>query len=597
MSCLRLFFSVVLMLGALCSSASDVVINLRDYGVRPDTKKDMSGKMADALSKINEKYGHCDSLTLMLEPGRYDFYPQRATLRPYFISNHDQDSAKRVAINLDGWTGTTFNGNGADIICHGVMLPIALVNSNNCSLRNFSIDFSNPHISQVEIVESAQDGITFRPGKEVKYRIKDSRFQSYGTGWTRNPDYGMAFDKDTHHIIYNTSDVWCPMDSLVSMPDNMLKSPKWVNNKLKAGTIVALRNWQRPAPALFLSKDTTTMVENVTVHYAEGMGLLAQLCTDITLDRFSVAIRANSGRYFTTQADATHFSGCKGTIKSVNGLYEAMMDDAINVHGTYLKVVDAKSPNIIRGRYMHDQSFGFDWGYPGDSVVIVNSSTMDYLSDTLCIKNINKLNSKEFEITFTSPLPSGIDSGNDFGIENITWTPEVLFANNIIRNNRARGSLFSTPKKVVVENNIYDHTSGAAILLSGDCNGWYETGACRDVTIRNNRFINALTCLFQFTEAVISIYPVIPNVKKQTSYFHGGEKGIRIENNVFETFDNPLLYALSVDGLFFRNNVVRHNNDFAAFHNNKFAIKLERVRNAIIAGNRSDTDDMDIKVD
>lgn len=37
---------------------------------------------------------------------------------------------------------------------------------------------------------------------------------------------------------------------------------------------------------------------------------------------------------FTTQADATHFSGCKGKITSCNGLYEGMMDDAINVHGT-----------------------------------------------------------------------------------------------------------------------------------------------------------------------------------------------------------------------------------------------------------------------
>ena len=39
-----------------------------------------------------------------------------------------------------------------------------------------------------------------------------------------------------------------------------------------------------------------------------------------------------------TQADATHFSSCRGKIDSRNGLYEGMMDDAINVHGTYLKI-------------------------------------------------------------------------------------------------------------------------------------------------------------------------------------------------------------------------------------------------------------------
>lgn len=61
------------------------------------------------------------------------------------------------------------------------------------------------------------------------------------------------------------------------------------------------------------------------------MGLLAQLCENITLDRFNVCLKGpNDPRYFTTQADATHFSGCKGAIISKNGLYEGMMDDAIN---------------------------------------------------------------------------------------------------------------------------------------------------------------------------------------------------------------------------------------------------------------------------
>lgn len=76
------------------------------------------------------------------------------------------------------------------------------------------------------------------------------------------------------------------------------------------------------------------------------------------------------------------------------------------------------------------------------------------------------------------------------GIENLTWTPEVVFANNVIRNNRARGSLFSTPRKTIIENNLFDHTSGAAILLCGDCNGWFETGACRNVLIVEIRFVS-----------------------------------------------------------------------------------------------------------
>ena len=84
-----------------------------------------------------------------------------------------------------------------------------------------------------------------------------------------------------------------------------------------------------------------------------------EMSENITLDKFSVCLRGKDDpRYFTTQADATHFSGCKGLIRSVGGLYEGMMDDAINVHGTYLKVQKRIDDKTLVGEYMHGQSYG-----------------------------------------------------------------------------------------------------------------------------------------------------------------------------------------------------------------------------------------------
>lgn len=589
---------VVVFFFLICAHAGAVKrIQLNDYGVKPNTGKDMTVNMHKALAKIKAQCAAEDSVTLLLSPGRYDFHDTKAKSYPYYISNHDQDGSKRVAINMDGWSNCTLDGCGAEIVCHGVMLPIAMVNSTNCSISNLSVDFANPHISQIEIVENSSSGIKFRPSDEVKYRIENHQFVAYGEGWERKPNYGMCFEKDSHHILYRTSDTWCGVDSVVKMKNGLLYAPRWINPQLVPGTMVTLRTWQRPAPAIFLSLNKNSSISGVTVHYAEGMGLLAQLCENVTLNDFKVALRPDGGRYFTTQADATHFSGCKGKIVSVNGLYESMMDDAINVHGTYLRVKSVVAPNAVRAVYMHDQTYGMPWGFPGDSVSVVNSATMDYAKERLSIKDITNVSQKEFIITFTSPLPDSIDFESGVGLENLSWTPEVLFANNIVRNNRARGSLFSTPRKVVVEHNLYDHTSGSAILLSGDCNGWYETGACRDVTIRNNRFVNSLTSQFQFTEAIISIFPVIPDLAKQQSYFHGSPQGIVIENNDFVTFDTPLVYAVSVDGLKIENNKVTHNSDFQPYHPNQFAFNLRRVKNVKIAGNQNDTGELSVKID
>lgn len=584
--------SLSLVLSCTTLSAQKVY-EISAFGLKANSSKNASPVLQKALAKIKAEYKEGEKVILRFPEGRYEFHEKGAAVREYYISNHDQTNPKKVGIALEDMKNLTLDGQGSEFVFHGRMLPVSLLRSENCLLKNFSIDFENPHIAQVKIVENdPQDGIVFEPAPWVDYRIaKDSIFEAYGEGWTMRHSWGIAFDGDTKHLVYNTSDIGCPTKGASEAAPRRIHAPGWKDARLVPGTVVAMRGWGRPTPGIFLSHDVNTTIENVKVHYAEGMGLLAQLCENITLEKFGVCLKGDADpRYFTTQADATHFSGCKGKILSCNGLYEGMMDDAINVHGTYLKVVKRVDDRTLVGRYMHGQSWGFEWGCPGDEVQFIRSNTMELVGKQNKIISIRPYDkeqtegAREFLITFQEPVDQVINEQSGFGIENLTWTPEVLFSGNVIRNNRARGSLFSTPRKTIVENNLFDHTSGAAILLCGDCNGWFETGACRHVIIRKNRFVNALTNLFQFTNAVISIYPEIPDLKGQQQYFHGGpEGGIVIEDNEFETFDAPILYAKSVDGLVFRNNTIKLNTEYKPFHPNRNRFWLERVTNVTIA--------------
>lgn len=584
--------SMVLLCSAFSLSAQKVY-DLSDYGLRPNSKKNASPIVQKVIARIQAECTNGEPVILRFAEGRYHFHEKGSTVREYYISNHDQDNPKKVGLALEDLKNLTLDGQGAEFVFHGRMLPVSLLRSENCTLKNFRIDFANPHIAQVKVIENdPQQGIVFEPAPWVDYRItKDSVFEAYGEGWKLQHAWGIAFEGATKHLVYNTSDIACPTKGAREIAPRRILAPSWKDQRLVPGTVVAMRGWGRPTPGIFLSHDVNTTLQNVRVHYAEGMGLLAQLCENITLDGFGVCLRgADDPRYFTTQADATHFSGCKGKIISCNGLYEGMMDDAINVHGTYLKVVKRVDDRTLVGRYMHDQAWGFEWGCPGDEVQFVRSNTMELVGQENRIASIRPYDkeqiagAREFLITFAEPVDAAISEQQGFGIENLTWTPEVVFSVNTIRNNRARGTLFSTPRLTVVENNLFDHTSGAAILLCGDCNGWFETGACRNVIIRKNIFKNALTNLFQFTNAVISIYPEIPNLKDQQKYFHGGKDGgIVIEDNVFETFDTPILYAKSVDGLIFRRNVIKTNHDYKPFHPNQRRFWLERVTNVSIS--------------
>ena len=188
------------------------------------------------------------------------------------------------------------------------MLPLSLLRSEDCTLRNFSIDFETPHITQVKVLKSGEEGITFEPAAWVKCRINEKGFfESYGEGWSSAPQGGIAFEEKTKRLVYRTSDLWCPMEGVKEVSPRVYHAPQWKDARLIPGTVVALRTYYRPAPGIFLSGDKNTCLQNVKVHYAEGMGLLAQLCENITLDEFSVCLRGDKDpRYFTTQADATH---------------------------------------------------------------------------------------------------------------------------------------------------------------------------------------------------------------------------------------------------------------------------------------------------
>jgi hypothetical protein len=145
----------------------------------------------------------------------------------------------------------------------------------------------------------------------------------------------------------------------------------------------------------------------------------------------------------------------------------------------------------------------------------------------------------------------------------------------------------TTPGKVVIERNVFE-SSGSAILISGDANGWYESGAVRDVLICGNTFNDpCMTNPYQFCEGIISIFPIIPAPQKAPAPFH---RNIRVEDNVFHAFDYPVLYAKSVDGLTFSNNRIERSTRYEPYHRRQHMLNLEYCRRVTIDKNRLEGD-------
>jgi hypothetical protein len=268
-----------------------------------------------------------------------------------------------------------------------------------------------------------------------------------------------------------------------------------------------------------------------------GLGVVGQFCENIRCEELMLAPRPETGRTAAAFADFLHFSGCRGRIEVLNSRFAGAHDDAINIHGTYLRIVERPAPNRMRVRFMHGQTYGFDAFFPGDEVEWVNGETL-VSRGVGRIERVERLGDRELLLTLSEPAPDGSDAGDV--VENVTWTPEVVVRGNRIAGIPTRGLLLTTRRKTVVENNVFEGTAMSAVLIAGDAGDWYESGKVADIRIHGNRFIEC-------GEPVIAILPEIDSVNAERPV----HSNIRIEDNEFFLWEGTALQARSVEKLRF----------------------------------------------
>lgn len=527
----------------------------------PENAADVGPALRSILSKTGATPEEAGEITINLAPGEYHFYPDGALRMSYYISNHDQQNIQPVAMPIVGQKNLTINGNGAVLIFHGKIQPVLFMDSENVKLRDVTIRHDNPYYNEGRIVEIKEGTTTLEYPEQFSWEVRDGVYYLTGDGEPKAPGAVLAFQSDGQMVPTGRwGDIGWPSKCEQVAPNRVRFHTDATSQGLSVGNILVQRHYGRPHPAMVLYRANATTLENVVFQDSQGMALIAQRSRDITI--LGGGCVCAPGRVYTVSADATHFSNCVGTITVENALYEGMMDDAINVHSTCLQITNKTNDREIIARYMHPQAVGFEVFMPGERVQFITGETLENQPELAVIKEVRKLDENHLRITFENPLPEKIDAG--YAIENADWYPAVNFIGCTVRHNRARGSLFTTPKPVVVRGCHFMASHGSAILLAGDAQGWYESGRCLDVLITDNVFDHNLTARYQFTEAIISIYPMVNKPQNQQVRYH---QNVIIEGNTFRTHRVPLIYAISTNNLIFRNNDVTYDDKYPSIHN------------------------------
>ena len=505
----------------------------------------------------------------------------------FYISNHDQSPAHSVIHPIVGKTNFVYDAKGALESVRGEAIALLVKDSKNVTIRNLRLDWERPSMTEATIVDVV-DGETVVEIDRSLYPVtfKGGRMWMTGPGWTNETRCCRLFDGKTREQTALAGDV--AFDGTArELPDGRIALAYDFSNcgvGGKIGDVIAFRPLRRdfPAVVIYNSKDVT--LEDVVIHDAKGMALVAQRSENVTWRGTKTAADKTSGvfprpgAYASSHADASHFSNVKGDVVVENCWFEGMMDDAINVHSTCLAVTNVVRGDTLCCRYMHHQAVGFEVFLPGETLRFIDGDTLE-TGPEIRVKSVQQLGEREVEVTLETPPPEGWGAGD--AVENADYQCSATFRRNVVCNNRARGTLFTTPKPVLVESNLFNKVTGSPILFAGDDYYWYESGACRDVVIRGNVFSNCCTAAgrYGYSKGIISFYPIVRDFGRQKKRYHGN---IIVEGNEFSGFDVPLLFAISTEDIVWRDNRVSYNDLYAGWEEPPFVFK--HCRNIEIDG-------------
>lgn len=592
----KIIFNVLILLycaslGTYGMTKNDFVkydtVFITDFNLKPDSRINAVLAVQKALAVCRTK----NRPILVFPKGRYDFWPQHAVEKHYYESNTTDNNPKRNGIFIEGFDNLTVDGQGSMFVYHDRMQPFTIDGSSTITIKNISIDWDIPLTAQGEVISVDKEHIDlYIDQRQYPYVIKNDKLVFVGEGWKSELKGVMEFERETHLISYRTGDVPSALGrnwrnyKVQELANGKVRLHNDFQRKPTIGNMLVLRHSDRDHSMIFINNSKDIFMERIDGHHCPGIGVLSQYSENLSFKNVRMIPNYAKGRYFSAHADGFHFSNCRGLIKVDSCEFAGLMDDPINIHGTYVKVIKRISDKKLLCRFMESMSVGMEWARIGEEIAFVENKSLQTISKGHVAK-FNVITSTDFELDFSEKIPQEVQEG--YGLENLSWTPYAIIQNSKFGSNRARGILVSTPQKVLIENNTFE-SSGSAILIAGDVNSWFESGPVKDITIRGNKFLSPCnTSEYQFTKAVISIFPEIPIMNEKTPPYHSN---ITIEKNEFFVFDYPILFAQSVVGLKFENNKLHRSYDFEPYHKERFSFSLTNCKKVSIKDNWLDPD-------
>lgn len=580
------FLSLVSAAHATGTESEDaVIIDVTDFGADKTGLRDSSPAMIKAVAEAKRLSDAGREVVISFPKGRYDFYPEYAFEKKLYISNTTCNEAflnKKIAILIEDMKNVTVDGGGSLFMLHGRMGGFFAIHSENVTFQDFTIDMQVPTVIDVTVEgEAGTHSVIARIPACYPYEVRKKDIVFYGDSspYTGDPYWELmhsTFAPRTQKRDLRTGATRRIMEKMLltnavsveALEDNRVRITYAAATDVPMpGTVIQMRRNDRDVTGAYFWDCRNVIARNIDVGFMHGFGICAQTTENITLDGVRFQTLPGKGTFSTCTADQVHLVSCYGDMIIKGCYFENPHDDPINVHGHHMSVTKISDDRTqVRIKAMHGSPYGVANFCIGDEIEFIRKSSLTVSqSSKRRIVAIDGPDGKggmlgagtgsisETVLTLSEPISDdiGVDA---FLVENVTATPNVLIRDCQFVAVPTRGILCTTKGRVVIENNVFDRIACQAIYISDDGNGWYESGRCEDVTIRNNVFKNNRSYEIHFD-------PICEALPPKENAIH---KNVLIEGNTFLKAhgNSGVLAANSVDGIVIRRNrVYRENPD------------------------------------
>ena len=523
---------------------------MKTVTITPYECKNYTPRVREAI----EELGACGGV-IKFEEGEYHFYREGALKVFLPVSNNDLCD-KHVVFPIFDKKSIKIDGGGANFVFHEVTFPFAVTNSSNITFSNFTVDTAVTPVGVFTIGKVSDEGFYFGIDKEkTPYFIEDGALifkREYGERSGKERMFGLhgisqwgvqyLFTGECKSSKENLPAKYVCVDAEEREDGLFLKYREENEYPIRydeGAGVSSILDGGRDVDVMFFADSDTVKIENITVRRGIGMGVIAQFTKDIEIDGFRTDESFHSGGS-TLTADSMHFVNCSGTLEIKNCEITHTMDDAINVHGAYTRVM-AVNGDTVTVKIGHQQQYFVNPYKAGDTIFSLSDKSFDYTARLTVLDS--HLSRDGASIDIKVGLLDGKVTVGEL-IESPYRMPAVHIHDN--RFYHYPHLRISGAGDIVIENNTFEYAI-AALLGKDLAKYWYESGRIKSLIFRNNvlKDCNALAGISFITVDVDGV------AHENTPKIH---ERVEIYSNRFEGIKDRAITVAGVKELIIRDN-------------------------------------------